>query len=60
MYRDPVEETLCAAETVVGKASDFCESDAAARSFAQLILLSLLMKTLSPFLAPSHKEGKGS
>ena len=56
MYRQPVEDALCAAETVVGRASDPCESNAAACSFAPLILLSLLEKTLSPFLAPSQKE----
>ena len=42
MYREPVGDALYAAEAVVDKASDSCESNAATRSFAPPIFLSLL------------------
>ena len=42
MYREPVGDALYAAEAVVDKASDSCESNAAIRSFAPPIFLSLL------------------
>jgi len=60
MYREPAGVALCAAETVVDEVPYSCESNAATRLFAPLILLSLLMKTLTLFLAQSQKEGNGS
>ena len=42
MYREPVGDALYAAEAVVDKASDSCESIAAIHSFAPPIFLSLL------------------
>ena len=60
MCRELAGDALCAAETVVDKALDSCESNAATRTVAPLILLPLLMKTPSPFLAPSQKERNAS
>ena len=60
MHCEALRDALCAAETVVDKALNSCESNAATRSFAPPILLSILMKILSPFLAPCQTGLDGS